>query len=99
MVCISLGRDSQCFYQRYLLICKTTIKNQTVNLLNTRLDVFDLTEKLRYQQTKKILNYINTLPKDNIILLGGDFNSIDKEDYSDSFYKNNIVSYHPQTCA
>ena len=92
---ISLGRDNQFFYQRYLLSCKSKIKNKTVHLLNTHLDVFDLTENLRYQQTKKILNYINKLPKNDIILLGGDFNSIDKEDYSDSFYKN-IVSQHPK---
>ncbi len=95
MECISLGRDNQFFYQRYLLSCKSKIKNKTVYLLNTHLDVFDLTENLRYEQTKKILNYINKLPKNDIILLGGDFNSINKEDYSDSFYKN-IVSQHPK---
>ena len=84
---IQLGRDNKYFFQRYLQICKILVNNKEIYILNTHLDVFDNTEKIRYSQIKNIINEIKKLD-DKLVFLMGDFNSLDFNDYTEEYLNN-----------
>lgn len=95
---ITLGRDNFYFIQRYLLCIEVKINNRNIHILNTHLDVFDLTEDMRFKQINLILTQIKNIESNNpkdLILLMGDFNSINKDDYTKDYF-NKILMKHPK---
>lgn len=90
----TLGRDNIFFIQRYCLYSKISYNNKIIHIFNAHLDVYDNTEKTRYEQIKIILNQINKIkihfPND-LIILCGDFNSLKRADYSDKYFTDVIL--------
>ncbi len=66
---------------RYSLYCNIKINNKDIDIVTTHLDVFDETEETRLKQIQEIIDKYG-----NDIILLGDFNSLQKRDYSEDYW-------------
>ena len=73
--------------------------NKIMDIFGVHLDVHDETENTRYNQINDIINLISKNRKSNSVIIGGDFNALNKNNYSYSeweWIKNNNLGRKPQ---
>lgn len=82
---------------RWVQCVTLKIYGKTYNIFNVHLDPWDLTGKKKYEQFKFILNMVNKPSCNNVVLLG-DFNDINMNDYNNDQktymkkYENKFIS-------
>lgn len=71
---------------RYALYCNINVNNKNIDIVTTHLDVFDESEEIRLKQITEIIDKYG-----NEIILLGDFNSLQKCDYTEEYW-NKIIN-------